>query len=257
MNLAYVPLLGTQRKLYSIPAGMERFQAYLGELLDDTGDDLRQPLAAMNPMGKGHVPELLDAYLEFDADSIGARATAEVAAEVAAVPGDFKISLVMVDDAKGGWTNRYATEFEHCFGEAPLRRRGWLVGFIWTSEKPSAHAVRAEIRAVVHRAAYVSQHGPAQILREMLAQEGTVLMRADAARYENEIGRDELDYTRVLLAEYLDANDPPTLMSAFFGDNAARAFGYAPLGLSMRAGFALALNDAKNRLANAKPDSHL
>jgi len=245
MQLAYVPLLKVQREIYTIPAGAARFQAYLRQLINDAGDDLRLPLGGMNPMGREHVPLLLEAYLGLDADGRAERAAAEAAAEVAGEPGDYKLALVIVDDAKGGWTNRAAAELEHCRGENPLRQRGWLVGFLWTSELPSAAAVQAEVRAVVHRAAYLGRHGPARTLRELLAQEGAVLVRSGAPRPGDELSADDLAYTREVLQPRLDASDVPTLVAALFGDAAARALGHPPLGLSARAGFALARSQAQ------------
>ena len=41
----------------------------------------------MNPMGKEHVAERLDALLALDADGIGARVAAEASAGLADVPG--------------------------------------------------------------------------------------------------------------------------------------------------------------------------
>jgi hypothetical protein len=245
MKLAYVPLLKVQREIYAIPAGAARFRAYLRQLIDDAGNDLRLPLGGLNPMGREHVPALLDAYLGLDADGVADRAAAGVAAEVADAPGDFKLALVIVDDAKGGWTNRASTELEHCRGEIPLRQRGWLVGFLWTSEPSSVGALQAEVRAVVHRAAYVGRHGPARTLRELLAQEGAVLARSGALRPEDELSPDDLAYTRDILQPHLDATDASTLIGALFGDAAARALGHPPLGLSPRAGFALAWSEAR------------
>src|SRR5436309_1678639 len=122
MKLDYVPLLRVMRELQSMPRGMERFHQYLRTIFprDDSADQLL-PLLAMNPMGKDHVTALLDALLALDADGIGARAAAEVAARLADVPGDFKAGLVVADDLLGGWTNRYANEFTYRFGPDHLR----------------------------------------------------------------------------------------------------------------------------------------
>ena len=101
----------------------------------------------MNPMGKDHVTALLDAYLAMDADGIGARVTAEVAARLADVPGDFKVGLLVCDDLMGGGTNRYDYEFAFRFGPVRLPSGGvkgsrwlkdlWLTGVLWSSEPAS------------------------------------------------------------------------------------------------------------------------
>ena len=92
MNIEFVTLLQVQRDLYSIPRGPERFSAYLKAMVNSDGTDVRlAPLVAMNPMGKDHVPTLLDTLLAMEAEAIAARATAE------ATP------LVMVHRATSNW----------------------------------------------------------------------------------------------------------------------------------------------------------
>lgn len=63
--------------------------------------------------------------------------------------------------------------------------------------------------------------------------------------------QDDLEYTRAVLAPYLENTDQPTLITALFGDNAARQPGHQAMGLSRRAGLAPDLVDAhsETRLA--------
>src|SRR5215468_4516998 len=181
MNVDYVPLLRVMLELQSIPRGqppdfngMRRFRHYLRTIFphDENADQLL-PLLAMNPMGKDHVTALLDAYLAMDADGIGGRATAEVAARLADVPGDFKVGLVVCDDLLGGGTNRYQYEFgirfvyhySHFSGDnAPKLPRWlkdiWLQGTLWSSEAASERAVREAVLTAAYRVAYQQRHGP-------------------------------------------------------------------------------------------------
>jgi hypothetical protein len=55
---------------------------------------------------------------------------------------------------------------------------------------------------------------------------------------------DDIEYTREVLAPYLDESGFHIAVECLFGDEAARAQGYTPRGLSPRAGLALALHDA-------------
>src|SRR5262245_50516790 len=99
MNIDFVTLLQVQRDLYNIPRGSERFSAYLKAIVNSDGTDVRlPPLVAMNPMGRDHVPALLDTLLAMEAEAIAARATAEAATHVIGTPGNFKLGLVVVDD---------------------------------------------------------------------------------------------------------------------------------------------------------------
>src|SRR5262245_7224127 len=247
MKLEFAPLLQVQRELYRMPRGMERFRAYLQTMVDPETKDLGLPLGAMNPMGKDHVPALLDEYLGFDADSIAARAVAEAESRLGLVDGEFKVALVIADDAMGSWTNRYSSEFSARFGSKPLHRRGWITCALWTSETPSAQATREEALTAVYRAAHIQLHGFAVTLRELMAQEGYAMAMAGCSKPS--LDEDELEYTRGVIARHLDTKDYPLVMTSLFGDVAAASLGYAPLGVSERAGFALALHDARLALS--------
>jgi hypothetical protein len=76
MEFDFVPLLQVLRDLYAMPRGMERFQAYIHTMTDADTGDLKLPLVAMNPMGRDHVPALLDELLALQADEVGAAAVA-------------------------------------------------------------------------------------------------------------------------------------------------------------------------------------
>jgi hypothetical protein len=264
MNLDYVPLVRVMREIQSIPRGQppdfngkKRFRHYLRTIFDyDRKLCKLPPLLAMNPMGKDHVTALLDAYLAMDADGIGARTTAEAAARLADVPGDFKVGLVVCDDLMGGGSNRYDLEFAFRFGSGHLssvrswRERPrwlkdwWLQGVLWTSEAPSERAVREAIVMAVHRMAYMHQHGPARTLRQMLAQEGQVMALAGCSGPT--LDAEDIAYTREVLADFLDTDDMRTCIECLFGDAAARTLGFTPCGLSPWAGLALALHDARS-----------
>jgi len=247
MKLTFVPLLQLQRDLYELPRNMERFRAYLSTMTDPLTGDLKYPLVAMNPMGKEHVPALLDQWMALDADGIAGRAVAEAATRLQDVSGEFQVALVIADDLKGGWTNRYTDEFAHRFLSKAFHRRGWLTGMLWTTESPSAAVAREAAVSTVYRGAYIQQHGYARTLREMLAQEGFAMINADCMTPA--LDADDLAYTREAVESHLDATDQPTLMTCLFGDEAGAALGYPRLGFSANAGLALALADARSAAA--------
>jgi hypothetical protein len=240
--LSFLPLLQIQRDLYALPRGMERFREYLKTMTDPETGDLALPLVAMNPMGKEHIPALIDEYI-----ALGAEAIAEAACRVASLdaPGDreYKVALVVSDDLKGGWTNRWASEYSHRIESAAFLKRGFLTGLLWTSEPASATAVRDAILTAIYRAEYLQTHAFPRTLREMLAQEGYAMARAGCLTPS--LDADDLAYTRSIIAPLLEAHDRATVMACLFGDTAANALGYPPQGLSDRAGLALALSEAR------------
>ena len=250
MTLEYMPLLQVQSDLYALPRDRTRFEAYLATMTDGRTGDLALPLSAMNPMGKEHVPALLDQYLAAATDAQAARAVKACEPSLERIPGSFRVCLVIADDAKGGWTNRYTTEFSHRFESRAMLKRGWVVGLLWTSEPAAAETAVLEVLASVHRAAWIGLHGDPRSLGDMLAQEGWAMCRAGCT--EPTLERDDLDYTRNTLAPYLEASDRATLVAGVFGDQAARALGYPPHGLSERAGLALALHDERHKAGDSR-----
>jgi hypothetical protein len=243
VTLSFLPLLHVQRELYAVPRGMERFREYIRTMVDAETGDLALPLVAMNPMGKGHVPALIDEYLALDAERVAAEATAGAAPSVSGGTASYQVCLVVSDDLKGGWTNRYASEFSHRIEGAAISRRGWLVGLLWTSEPPSAAAVREAVLTSIYRAHYLQTHKPPRTLGEMLAQEGYAAARAGCTAPA--LDAEDLEYTRGVITPHLQATDRATVMACLYGDPAAHALGYPPQGLTDRAGFALALSDAR------------
>jgi hypothetical protein len=237
VTLEYVPLLKIQRDLYDLPRGFERFREYI-QTMTGGSDELKLPLVAMNPMGKDHLPPFLDHLLAIDADGVGAHALVEAASSLVAEPGDYRACLVVSDDLKGGWTNRYTSEFTYRFEQRAMYRRAWLPAILWTSESYDTQLIREEVLQCVYRAVHVQRHGPPRALGEMLAQESYAMRSAGSTspRLEDE----DIAYTREVLREYMGATDRATLIAALFGDAAARDLGYEPLGLSPRAGLALA-----------------
>ena len=167
MQLDYVPLLQTQRDLQGLPRNYARFKQYLRTIFQSDDLGMRVPLLAANPMGKDHVTALLDQFIALDCDTIVADAVRSLHGEFDDVPGEFKIALIVVDDLMGGWTNRYANEFEYRFGfgvHLPARsahpvlprwlKHFWLFGVLWTSEPASEQATRTAILTTIYRAAY-------------------------------------------------------------------------------------------------------
>src|SRR5918992_2337843 len=126
MMLTFVPLLRVQRDLYAMPRGMERFREYIKTMTDAATGDLALPLVAMNPMGKDHVPALIDEYLAMGAEEIAeaaVRSAFALRASADRTDPAYRVALVVSDDLKGGWTNRWASEFSHRIESAALTER--------------------------------------------------------------------------------------------------------------------------------------
>jgi hypothetical protein len=242
MKITYVPLLAELREIYELPRGRDRFRQYLRTIVNDAGDDVDAvPLLISNPMGKEHVVAHLDAALALDADGLAAQACAAATDELAELPGDFRAALTVADDLKGGWTNRYADEFTmRC--PVPGAKRFWITGVLWSSEAPTADLIRQTMLAAVYRSAYALRYGPARTLRDLLAQEGYATARAGCTTPA--LDPEDIEYTRQVIAPFLDVTDMRTCVECLFGDVTAESLGFSRRGLSPWAGLALALHDA-------------
>jgi hypothetical protein len=240
MPIEHVPLLQIARDLHDIPRGVDRFEAYLDAMLNDDRDDVRYaPLMSMNPMGREHINARLDKLLALDADGVAARAVAEVVATLGDTSTQaLQHGLSMMDDVQGGWTNRTSSEAAVWAGyDLPLKRP-WLTTAWWASDVPSVEGIRRAVMRTLRRHYFIAAEGRATSLQDILRQEGTA---SAFAGFQPVYDADELAYTRQVIDPLRGSTDYAVHVAALLGDAAARELGYAPLGLSDRAGLDLAL----------------
>ena len=138
MDLSFVPLLQTQRELYRMPGGLERFKAYLSTMVDGETGDLALPLVAMNPMGKDHVPDLLGHTDRASMPTPRAQPRWRRCRPCWAIGpgGSASASSWRMMRTGGGRIGIAPSSAIGSEGRA-LYRRGWVVGLVWTSESPT------------------------------------------------------------------------------------------------------------------------
>jgi len=244
MPLVHAPLLKIQRELLEIPRGMERFQVYLKTIANSSGDDVELlPLVAMNPMAREHVAEKLDELLAFAAEDVMVEAIRFAESKLGGEPKlheDIRVGLVVLDDVRGGWTNRYLTESGFIFpGPIGKRQRPWITVPLWVSEPASVHRVRESALMSIYRFICAPARNGKITLRWLMEHEGKAAAFAGVSQL---LEPEDVEYSREVIEPYLDATDFPTQFACLFGDEAARQTGHPPLGLSARAGLALALD---------------
>jgi hypothetical protein len=219
---------------------MERFSEYLHTMLNDRGDDVElMPLLTMNPMGREHVAERLDEWIGLGAEQVAAQAVAEAAGLTPPIDMKFKHGLVVADDVRGGWTNRYTTEaVRFQTATKDILKRPWMGTILWASQMPNLEHLRREVMTTVFRTEYMLNHEMPKTLRDVMAQEGYAMAMAGMSPH---LDADDINYTCEVLQPYMESISYPVIFAAMYGDTAARLLGYEPLGLSERAGFALAV----------------
>jgi hypothetical protein len=243
-TVEHIPLLQMQRDLYAMPRGYERFREYLRTMQGSLEDDIEfAPLVAMNPMGREHLAERLEELLAMGAEEITAQAIEEALPDLPSPLQPMKHGLVITDDVRGGWTNRYSYEAGACYlgaSDRILRNRmqTWITTCLWVSETPTPESLRAQALCNLYRTLYVQQQGKPQTLREILQQEGAARR---FAKMQAHLEEEDIAYSRAVLEPLLESTDFTTCFVALLGDGAAEQLGYPKLGLSERAGFAVAL----------------
>ncbi|MFD1734476.1 DUF5946 family protein [Deinococcus malanensis] len=204
-------------------------------------------------MAKAHVLEVLDQWLALGAEDTARTALEEASARLphVAYNATVKVGLTLLDDVGGGWTNRHINDALRFQTAQALQTSGWVTVCLWTSDVPERAALRQLVLESAHRAAFAACHGDPHTLLGMMCQEG-----ASAAFAERtlEFNAEELAYSRVVLAPHVESTHQPTVLAAMYGDDAARDWGYTPLGLSNQAGFQVALADALEQQAGAPRD---
>jgi hypothetical protein len=246
MKFELVPILEKLRDLYLIPRGPDRFGAYID--LATAGataskDIPYPPLVTVNPMAKEHALEFVESWITLGAEDVAKTVLKEanVRLESVGYSQTVKAGLSVLDDLKGGWTNRTFNDAARFKIAESLEKTGWVCVPVWTSEIPNLEELRTVLLESAFRAAFVVQHGDPKTLQEMMAQEGAVA--AFANRFLG-FDTEELEYSRAVIAPHLESTHQPTVIACLYGDDAAKELGYPPLGLSKNAGFQIALADA-------------
>ena len=243
MRFELVPTLDKLREVYLVPRGPERFQAYLAATAGGAqrAEEVNlPPLVLANPMAKKNVLAFVEDWLALKAEDVARQVLNDANARFEAIPfpRSIKVGLAVLDDLGGGWTNRAINDAARFEVGRTLQHIGWLTVHLWVSEVPSLPALRLSVLEATHRAAYAVQHGDSLMLAARMRQEGWVAARAGRAPT---FDADELAYSRAVIASHLSSTHQPTVIACLYGDEAARQWGYAPLGLSAHAGFEVAL----------------
>ena len=213
------------RELYGMPRTFERFAAYLNLVKVDTGTEAL-PLSKLNPMAKEHALTYVERLLAMDAEDLVATAARDAASHL---DGDdeLKVLLVLMDDAKGGWTNRFFAEFAHRYENKYEVTHGWVTVVVWTAEEPTPQLLRARAFESIFRTIDERRNGPVRTLREILDRE------IRTQRFAGVVSPYEDVAYRAKVEPYLDSHAAPVVMTALYGDAAGATLGYPPLGIEL------------------------
>jgi hypothetical protein len=229
---------------------MERYHSYVALMTKDRGEIL--PIGDFSPMGERQ-KLFLEQLIAIDAEKVAAETCLSIAEEFSQKK-TFRILLVVIDEPKNGWTQRYLTDatwrFSDDLEQLSTHNTGfdrWIVVQLWTTDHklnaiiPSSISVSNKVKESVARAYYQSEIGYAKNLFDMLRQEACVQNYLDIplpVHHHHEIS---------IISQYLSSTSYPVNFALLYGDVAATSVGYQAFGLSHFSG----LNHAR-QIVNSK-----
>ena len=173
MTFQILPIIDIMLEIYQKPRGMDRFQDYIKTLQGDSKGDLSLPISGFNPMAKDHIiPKLLE-LKDLEAEILIKKVLEKLNDQFKNEKKDihFKVALNLSDDLKGGWTNRFTTDFDSKFKINALVNRGFCTPIFWTSENFDAEIIQKRTLEYALRSYYWLNYPKPNTLQQHIQQE--------------------------------------------------------------------------------------
>jgi hypothetical protein len=208
-----------------------RFAAYKARVEHEWG------LSGYNPMAGPPALEAVQHLASLDAESLAADAAREIA-ERCEFTDDLTLAVVVA--SPGMWTDRLATEVQHRTLADRRPSHGEIL--LWVGDAIDATMVRRESAAETVRTIWTTLHGPATTLRSVLAREG-LAYALSSSPYGMAANPDDAKVQEAITI-LGDTSTLGDIVAVLYGDPAATALGWTPLGILEHAGFRWAIAHA-------------
>ena len=227
MNFELLPILDLMLDFYEKPRDFDRFQAYLSLLQGDTKGDLTLPIGGFNPMAKPHVLDKLRELKALEVEKIMTETLAAAFPKQKNAPV-FKVALTLADDAQGGWTNRFTTDFDSKFKINALVNRQFCTPVFWTSDDYSTTVIQETTMEYAFRTVYWhNKKTRPQTLKGHLEQEQFV---AKNVAHKSPKPDCDVPSLRRFYETYADSDDYALIFNFFYGDAASESLGFKTFG---------------------------
>ena len=229
MKFRLIPILDLIIDFYRKRKNFARFQNYLSLLLNEEKTDVGLPIMLYNPMGKEHILRKLEELKATDAEALAERSIGAVNSKLS---GDksfdkdltFQVALNLADDAQGGWTNRYSTDYQGKFKSEALIKRRFCTPIFWTSQTYGAAAISRETEGYLWRTVYQLKSTRFKTLQDHLLQEAYVSCQLDRHTDPTDLEDEKIGQ---IYQHNRKTTDYPFIFAFLYGDAAAREFGYS------------------------------
>jgi hypothetical protein len=241
MTFELVPVIDVMLELYSKPRSIERFKDYISTLQGNSKDDMELPITGFNPMAKEHVSQKLEELRSLRAEDLVRECIAKIEWK-----GEqhFKVVLNLMDDLKGGWTNRFTSDYQSKFKLSGLISRNFVTPVFWSSENYSEEIIIQRTLEYCYRSLYWLQHPKPKTLRDHLLQEKFVCDHAGGKTEPIDV-----DPLRSFYEQHKETQDQVIISCFLYGDKANESLGNKTYGIREEfAGFKFARAISNERI---------
>jgi hypothetical protein len=229
MRFELMPTIDTMIDLYGKPLTIERFNEYIKLLQGDTKGDLVFPISGFNPMAKEYLLGKLFELKKIDAEKIMAETLSELNAENGVEHADvFKVALNLSDDLKGGWTNRYTSDYDNKFRINALSARKFCISVFWSSEDYSAELIRERTLEYAYRTIYRQTNPRPLTLEQHLDQEKFVVAHV---KYNSLFSISDCKSIDNFYNSHKHSDNYSLIFNFFYGNKASASLSFPLFGL--------------------------
>lgn len=229
MLFKLLPVIDVMTSFYQLPLTPDRFQQYLKMLEGGKKGDLLFPISGFNPMAKGHVLDKLNELKAIGAEDVMKDAIKKINWKFAAQYKEkqFNVALNLSDDLRGGWTNRFTSDYDSKFRINGLFERNFCVPVFWSSEPVTKEIVRSRAMEYMLRTIYRIGHSTPVTLEEHFAQENFV---ADEMEYLESVPTARSPWNEEFYNEHKNSAEYALIFNFLYGDAASESLSFKTFG---------------------------
>jgi len=230
LTFELTPIIDIMFDLYQKPRTFERFKEYIATLEGGKKGDLTLPIGGFNPMAKEHVMDKLRELKNLNAEQLIKDTLKELndGHPVKENANTFKVALNLSDDLKGGWTNRYTSDYDSKFKINGIMNRNFCIPIFWSSENYTEQLIKNRTREYCYRTIYRLTTPKPETLEEHILQEKFVYEKSKTLS-STKVNFNEL---QLFYQKNKDTTDYVTIFNFLYGDEATASLGNKTLGIS-------------------------
>lgn len=230
MRFQLLPTIDIMIDLYEKPRTFERFKEYLKTLQGDTEDDLAIPISGFNPMAKEHLLDKLKELKNLGAEEIIEETLNNLNGNNFSKKSNrnFKIAINLSDDLKGGWTNRFTSDYDSKFKINGLFSRNFCTPIFWTSENFTKEIIRERTLEYIFRTVYWLTNPKPKSLKEHLEQE---IFVARETKGKNIFKERDLNGLNKFYTNHENTDNYHIIFNFFYGDKASASLEFPTYGI--------------------------